>query len=44
MMVVLIIPSDEVSPVNRLHKPVVNGIAVGTDDGVGWEGWVGGVR
>ena len=44
MVVMLIIRSDEVSPVNRLHEPVVDGIGVGPNDGVGWEGWVGGVR
>ena len=43
MVVVLIIWSDEISPVNRLHEPVVDGITIGTNDGICREGWVGGV-
>jgi len=37
----LIVWSDKIRTVDCLHEPVVDRVAVGADDGVGWEGRVG---
>src|SRR6266550_466942 len=41
MVIVLIVWSDKIRTVDCLHEPVVDRVAVGADDGVGWEGRVG---